>query len=79
MTSREKYDNVFRESLGLRTEQLDDALVYNSVKAWDSVGHMAMMASIEATFEIVLETDDIIAFNSYVGGMGILRKYGVQL
>jgi acyl carrier protein len=78
MTNREKYDKVFVESLGVDREQLAETLVYNSVKAWDSVGHMAMMASLEAEFEIMLDTDDIIAFSSYPKGMEILSKYGVQ-
>lgn len=79
MTNREKYDQVFRDSLGVEPGQLNDALVYQSVQAWDSVGHMAMMASLESTFDIMLETDDIIAFSSYSKGMEILGKYGVQL
>lgn len=78
MTNKEKYDQVFRESLGVEPGQLNATLVYQSVQAWDSVGHMAMMASLESTFDIMLETDDIIAFSSYPKGMEILGKYGVQ-
>src|SRR5512142_1869033 len=78
MTNREKYDKVFMESLSVHADQLNEALVYNSVTAWDSVGHMAMMAQLEATFDIMMDTDDIIAFSSYPKGMEILGKYGVQ-
>jgi acyl carrier protein len=77
MTNGEKYDKVFMESLSLPADQLNDALVYNSVKAWDSVGHMAMMAQLEAEFEIMMDTDDIIDFSSYPKGKEILAKYGV--
>ncbi len=79
MTNRERYDGVFREALGLEPGQLGDALAYGSVKSWDSVGHMTMMAAIESTFGIVLETDDVVAFSSYAQGMEILRTYGVEL
>lgn len=79
MSNKEKYDQVFMESLSVTADRLNDALVYQSVPAWDSVGHMAMMASLEGAFDIMLETDDIIAFSSYAKGMEILGKYGVQL
>jgi acyl carrier protein len=79
MTNSEKYDNVFMEALSLKADQLNDALVYDSVTAWDSVGHMAMMAQLEAAFDIMMDTDDIIGFSSYAKGKEILGKYGVQL
>lgn len=78
MTNREKYDHVFMDALSLQLHQLTETLVYNSVAAWDSVGHMAMMADLESAFDIMMETDDIIDFSSYPKGMQILTKYGVQ-
>jgi acyl carrier protein len=78
MTNSEKYDNVFIAALSLTPDQLNDSLVYNSVTAWDSIGHMAMMAQLESEFEIMMDTDDIIGFSSYPKGKEILTKYGVQ-
>jgi len=66
------------EALNLQPEQLNDALVYNSVPTWDSVGHMAMMVSLESEFDIMIDTEDIIDFSSYSKGLEILGKYGVQ-
>lgn len=78
MTIKERYDKVFVETLALDSTQLNDALIYNSVPAWDSVGHMTLMAALEAEFDIMMETDDIIGFSSYSKGMEILDHYGVQ-
>jgi acyl carrier protein len=78
VTNREKYDKAFMEALSLQPEQLNDALVYNSVATWDSVGHMAMMVSLESEFDIMIDTEDIIDFSSYSKGLEILGKYGVQ-
>lgn len=78
MSNKEKYDKVFMESLSVKPEQLNESLVYNSVTTWDSVGHMVMMASLEEAFDIMMDTEDIIAFSSYPKGMEILGKYGVQ-
>lgn len=75
--NKDKYDKVFRESLKLEQKQLNADLVYNSVPAWDSVGHMAMMAALEGEFGIMMDPDDIIDFSSYQKGFEILAKYDV--
>jgi acyl carrier protein len=77
-TNRERYDKVILESLNLQPQDLNDGLIYNSVAAWDSVGHMSLMAALETEFDIMMETDDIIAFSSYLQGLEILAKYGIQ-
>ena len=79
MTNQDKYDKSFMDALDVQQEQLNEKLIYNSVKAWDSVGHMALMASIEGQFDIMIETDDIVDFSSYSKGKEILSKYGVEL
>ena len=79
MTNKEKYDKVFVEALSLQPGQLNDDLVYNSVPAWDSVGHMAMMTMLETEFDIMMDTEDIIDFSSYPRGVIILAKYGVEV
>jgi acyl carrier protein len=77
MTNKERYDRVFMGALNLQPQDLNDALIYNSLPAWDSVGHMSMMAALETEFDIMMETDDIIDFSSYPKGMEILAKYEI--
>tara|TARA_B000000557_G_C20613880_1_gene375106 strand:- start:441 stop:680 length:240 start_codon:yes stop_codon:yes gene_type:complete len=79
MLNKEKYDKVFMESFSVEKSKLGDDLVYESVSEWDSVGHMGMIAELEETFDIMLETDDIIDFSSYKKGMEILAKYNVEI
>jgi acyl carrier protein len=79
MSNKDKYDNVFLESFSISPEMLNDDLVYQSISAWDSVGHMGMIAGLEEVFDIMLETDDIIEFSSYKVGTEILKKYGVEI
>jgi len=54
-------------------------LEYNSITEWDSIGHMALMAALEDTFDIMMDMDDIIDFSSYEKGLEIVRKYGIEL
>lgn len=54
-------------------------LEYMGTPAWDSIGHMSLVAALEEAFDIMMDTDDIIDFSSYKKGMEILsEKYGVE-
>ena len=78
MTNLEKYNKAFCESLQVSEEQLA-GLKYQSVKLWDSVGHMTLTAALEDAFDIMFETDDIIDLSSYEKGIEILKtKYDVE-
>jgi acyl carrier protein len=79
MNNKDNYDKVFIESFVLDAKQLNDKLEYNSIEAWDSIGHMQIIAELEDIFEIELEMDDIINFSSYNKGMEILAKYGIEV
>ena len=78
MTILEKYTNVFVETFGVTPEQAK-GLKYQDIEAWDSVGHMSLIAALEDAFDIMMDTDDIIDLSSYEKGKEILSKeeYGV--
>ncbi len=78
MTNLEKYVGVFTESFKVEAGQVD-GLKYQSIAAWDSVGHLVMVAALEEAFGIMMDTDDIIEFSSFEKGKEILAKYGVQI
>ena len=78
MNNKQKYDQAFMESFSIEESTLGDNLEYNTIPSWDSVGHMAMIAELEDTFDIMMETDDIIDFSSYKKGFELLAKYGVE-
>jgi acyl carrier protein len=78
MTNIEKYNESFMTSLQVGEEQLG-SLSYQSVEGWDSVGHMNLIAVLEETFDIMMETDDIIDLSSYERGKEILVKnYNIE-
>ena len=79
MTNKEKYDKIFTDCFSVAPGSLDDKFIYQSVAAWDSVGHMGMIAAIEETFSITMETDDIVDLSSYNKGQEMLLKYGVKV
>ena len=79
MTNKEKYNQVFINCFSVDELKLNEKFAYESVPAWDSVGHMSMIAELEDTFYIMMETDDIIDFSSYEKGKELLNKYDVEI
>ena len=79
MTNLEKYNNAFVETFEITEDQLP-GLQYQAIEAWDSVGHMGLIAALEDAFDIMMDTDDIIDLSSYEKGMEILSKdeYGIK-
>lgn len=78
MGNLEKYNNIFMECFNLTKDQLALDIKYNTIEAWDSVGHMAMIAEMEDIFDIMLDTTDVVDFSSYEIGKEILKKYGIE-
>ena len=79
MSNLEKYNKAFMETFEISEAQLA-GLKYQDIEAWDSVGHMGLIAALEDAFEIMMDTDDIIDLNSYEKGKELLSKeeYGVE-
>lgn len=79
MTNKERYVKAFVHALELTEEQVKEGLSYQGVENWDSVGHMGLVAELEETFGIMMDTDDIIDFSSYEKGIEILKKYEIEI
>lgn len=79
MTNKEKYVEAFAVSLGIDKSKVTSELKYQDIPEWDSVGHMELVSELEDSFDISMETDDIIDFNSYETGIEILKKYDIVI
>jgi acyl carrier protein len=78
MTNQEKLQTAFVAILGLAPDQVNDELGYGSVPQWDSVAHMSLVTELESVFDVMLDTEDIIAMSSLPEACRILRKHGVE-
>ena len=79
MSNLEKDRNAFVEGLDVEEDKITDSLEYEGIPEWDSVGHMSLVACIEEAFDIMMETEDIIDFNSFQKGIELLKKYDVEI
>jgi acyl carrier protein len=74
----QKLKHIFASSLGIDKSLVHDGLRYAEIPEWDSVAHMALVASIENEFDIMVDTDDVIDMSSFAKTKEILGKYGVS-
>jgi acyl carrier protein len=74
----DKLRDCFSRSLGIPPERVTEDLAYNTIKEWDSVGHMALVAEIEGTFDVMFDTDDILGMSTVAKAREILGRYGVS-
>lgn len=77
--NRQKYRQAFLDTFQISDDMLEGDLGYESIPAWDSVGHMALISALEDEFGIVMDMDDVVDFSSYSVGMRLLEKYGIQI
>lgn len=77
MTNSEKYINAFVTTFEIQPSDTA-GLKYQDVAAWDSVGHMTLVAALEEAFDIMMDTEDIIDMSSFEKGKEILAKYDVE-
>ena len=76
MTNEEKYTEAFMQAFDIDAETVR-CLEFQAIPAWDSVGHMGLVAALEETFDIMLEPDDIVDLSSFAKGKELLGKYGI--
>ena len=70
---------AFAQTLNLPASADYDALAYASTPGWDSVAHMALVAEIEAAFDIMFSTDDVIGMSSFAIARETVARHGVAI
>ena len=79
MTENEnKLRLAFAQGLNLPESGVNESLTYANSPGWDSIAHMALISALDTTFDIMIDTEDVIDMSSYTKAREILGKYGVQ-
>jgi acyl carrier protein len=76
--NEQKLRRAFAAGLRLSESDVNEDLKYANSAGWDSIAHMVLIASLDETFDIMLETDDVIDLSSYSKAREILTRYGIQ-
>jgi|tagenome__1003787_1003787.scaffolds.fasta_scaffold17194727_2 acyl carrier protein len=75
----ERLDEAFRKALDLPDDTDVRSLEYGKHSHWDSVGHMALVAEIEDTYDVMFDTDDVLDMSSYDKAVEIVTKLGAAV
>ena len=78
MNIRKQYKEIFIKSLSINKKDFREDLKFGELSNWDSVGHMTLISTLENTFDISIQAEDIIEFNSFKKGLKILKKYKLK-
>ena len=78
MSNKQKYQDIFIESISIDAKKFHENIEYNEIPEWDSIGHMKLISELEEGFNISMETDDIVDFSSFKKGIEILKKYSIN-
>ena len=66
---------IFAQSLDIEEAMVIDSLKYAEIPQWDSIAHMALIAAIESSFDIMIDTEDVIDMSSFEKAKQIVSKY----
>lgn len=78
MNIKKKYEEIFIKSLSINKKDFKEDLKFGELSKWDSVGHMTLISTLEDTFDISIQAEDIIEFKSFKKGLKILKKYKLK-
>ena len=78
MSNIEKYTEVFVSVFGVDKERLDETFNFKDVDDWNSIIHITLINELEDTFDVMLDTEDILHFGGFINGIEVMKKYGVE-
>ncbi|GAL84864.1 acyl carrier protein [Sporocytophaga myxococcoides] len=79
MSTEEKLKAAFSRALAIPGRIVTEDLSYQSIPEWDSLGHLTLIEEIECTFDININTNDVLALTSYADAKKMLAQYNIDL
>lgn len=78
MNAIQTYNKVFCDTFGIKEDVLGPNFTFRDVPVWDSVAHLSLISNLEDAFDVMFDADDILHYGSYLNGIEILKRYGVD-
>ena len=79
MSEHDKLTNAFRTALGDRRGDGFARAEYGVTDGWDSMAHMQLISELEAAFDVMLTTDEVISLSSFERAGEILKAHGIDV
>ena len=78
-SERERFQRVLGEVLGMDASRVEDTTSPQTVKNWNSMTHMKLVARLEREFGVRLAVRDVIRVKSAADFARLLAAQGVDL
>lgn len=75
MTTELRLASVFRDCFELADDAPVTDLAYRGLPAWDSVGHMRLIAAIETEFDLMLDTEEVLDLSCFAKAVELVGRY----
>jgi acyl carrier protein len=74
----DRLKDAFVTALGLPAGYDVTGLEYRSIAEWDSLAHLALVTTIETTFDVMFDTTDVLGLSSFSAAIAILQRHGIE-
>jgi len=74
----ERVQDALATTLRVSTEDITETTRDQDLAAWDSLGHINVMMTLEQTFDIELDVEEFSGLNSVPAIMEYLKRQGIQ-
>lgn len=78
MDNLKKYNAIFCKVFNVSENALNEGFSFKDNPQWDSVSHLTLISELEEEFDVFFESEDILHYGSYLNGIEILKRYGVE-
>lgn len=78
MSTFERVQDALATTLRVSTKDITETTRDEDLAAWDSLGHINVMMTLEQTFDIELDVEEFSGLNSVPAIMEYLRRQGIQ-
>ena len=78
MKTKEKLIKAFATALDVPETPDIEKYEYRNVAQWDSIAHLRLVTELESTFDIMLDTEDVIGLSSFRKSLEMLLKHGID-
>ena len=78
-TGLTRLQEAFVQALGIAPDVDFESIAYGSTRGWDSTAHMTLVAEIEATFDIMLSSEEVIDLSSFGKAREIVSRHGATV
>jgi acyl carrier protein len=76
--SLDRLKDAFVVALGLPVDMDVTRLEYRSIPEWDSLAHLALVTTVEMTFDVMFDIDDVLGLRSFSACVDILKRHGIS-